>query len=402
MPVVRRQTLTKQMVESAKAQDKAYRLWDAKVPGLALRVLPSGRRTYEVHWARSKAVALGAAGVLTLDGARESARRILGEVAEHGAPLSASQAARAATGPLTFGVFLSDHYGPHIEATHKAGAATVANLKAQFGYLADRLLSQVSRADFDQFKARRLKAGIKPVTVNRDLDRLKAALAKAVEWGQIETNPLQGQKRITRDIEDRVRFLSKDEESRLRGALAQRETRRREERAAGERWRQARHKPALGEFGAYTDHLMPMALLALNTGMRRGELTQLQWRDIDLPAARLTVRAGYAKSGKARHIPLNREALDVLRALRADQEGAGRLFPVASVAKAWDRVVEAAGLEDFHFHDLRHTFASKLVMAGVDLNTVRELLGHGDIKMTLRYAHLAPEHKAAAVELLVS
>ena len=72
-----------------------------------------------------------------------------------------------------------------------------------------------------------------------------------------------------------------------------------------------------------------------------------------------------------------------------------------SLKTAWQKVAKAAKLHAFTFHDLRHTFASKLVQAGVDLNTVRELLGHADIKMTLRYAHLAPEHKAAAVAKLV-
>lgn len=92
----------------------------------------------------------------------------------------------------------------------------------------------------------------------------------------------------------------------------------------------------------------------------------------------------------------------MLRSLRKQQEGEGRLFPIACPKKAWNALTAAAKIENFRFHDLRHTFASKLVMAGVDLNTVRELLGHGDIAMTMRYAHLAPEHKAAAVERLVS
>ena len=75
--------------------------------------------------------------------------------------------------------------------------------------------------------------------------------------------------------------------------------------------------------------------------------------------------------------------------------------PMADLKTAWGKVTKASALDDFTFHDLRHTFASNLVQAGVDLNTVRELLGHSDIRMTLRYSHLAPEHRAAAVAKLV-
>ncbi len=156
----------------------------------------------------------------------------------------------------------------------------------------------------------------------------------------------------------------------------------------------------------YTDHLAPLVLLAINTGLRRGELLGLTWEAVNLDAQLLTVAAGTAKSRKARHIPLNAEALAVLKAWKKQGKGAGLVFPapeggqMGHINTSWERLVAAAELVDFRFHDLRHDFASKLVMAGVDLNTVRELLGHADLKMTLRYAHLAPARLAAAVEKL--
>jgi integrase len=123
----------------------------------------------------------------------------------------------------------------------------------------------------------------------------------------------------------------------------------------------------------------------------------------------LTVRGEGAKTGQTRHVPLNSEAIRVMKAWRSPVVeaawlvfgGASETAPLFAVKKAWRGVLNAAKVTSFRFHDLRHTFASKLVMSGVDLNTVRELLGHKSLTMTLRYAHLAPEHKAAAVETLV-
>ena len=125
--------------------------------------------------------------------------------------------------------------------------------------------------------------------------------------------------------------------------------------------------------------------------------------------ATLTITGYKAKNGKTRYVPLNSASMSILQTwYQQAEDKAGLVFPSQTkkpfnnVRKSWQKVVMQAGISHFRWHDLRHHFASKLVMVGIDLNTVRELLGHSDIKMTLRYAHLAPEHKAKAVEKLVS
>jgi integrase len=215
-------------------------------------------------------------------------------------------------------------------------------------------------------------------------------------------------KQIKTDNAGRVRFLSVNEETRLREALEDRQAQHRVERQQYNEWRLARHLdlyPVLD--GPFTDHLQPLVLLAMNTGLRRGELFNLSWADIDLHGRLLTVRGSGAKSGQTRHLPLNDEAFSLLVAWRNQASSTGLVFPSPRTGKrlnnintSWAGVTATAALEDFNFHDIRHHFASRLVMAGADLITVKELLGHASIDMTMRYSHLAPEHKAAAVALL--
>ena len=157
----------------------------------------------------------------------------------------------------------------------------------------------------------------------------------------------------------------------------------------------------------FADHLKPMVLVSLNTGIRWGELASLAWDSVDMKKSLITVVGDKAKSGKTRHVPLNSIAMNALTDWK-EQSSGEVVFPgrdgkktLDNVNKSWKAVLDAAQIKNFRWHDMRHHFASWLVMAGVDLNTVRELLGHSDLKMTLRYAHLAPEHKAAAVGLLV-
>ena len=145
-----------------------------------------------------------------------------------------------------------------------------------------------------------------------------------------------------------------------------------------------------------------MVLVALHTGLRRGELWNLTWSDIDLRQKMLTVHGKGAKSKQTRHVPLNTAALAALKAHRGDAVPmpAIPVFGRHEFRKAYSAVLKAAKIEGFRFHDLRHTFASRLVMAGVPLNTVRELMGHGSLDMTLIYAHLAPDNLRQAVEML--
>jgi integrase len=233
-------------------------------------------------------------------------------------------------------------------------------------------------------------------------------LSRAKEWRLIATHPMETVKAAAVDVVGRVRYLLPDEAQRLEDALTARDVRRREERERANVWRRERGYEEWPAFGEYTDHLSPIVRLALHTGCRRGELFGLTWGDVDLVGAYLTVRAEDAKSGVSRVLPLNTDAVKVLRTWRPSKVSTeDHVFPgedgapLVDIKKAWSSLLDDAAITNFRFHDLRHTFASRLVMAGVDLNTVRELLGHSDIKMTLRYAHLAPEHKAAAVAKLV-
>ena len=397
------------IVEAAKPEAKPYRLWDSVVPQLYLRVQPSGVKAWYVRWKADADKSLGKWPGVTVESARVKAKGLLVETDLHGAPLAVIEARKPPEAkPTTFGEFIRDHYAPWAIAHQKAGQATIDAIDATFGELYLKPLNGISARDVESIKTARLKLGRMPATVNRDLDRIRGALSRAVDWGMVDEHPLRTVKRAKGADNSRVRYLTKSEEKRLREALQKREDERRKRRVSGNAWsaeRGGEGRPTWPATG-YTDHLAPLVLLALNTGLRRGELFSLEWDNVNLPGKMLTITVGNAKSRKARHIPLNTEALAVLRRWVKQGAGDGLVFPGASgerlgnINKSWEGLTTAAKLPDFRFHDLRHDFASKLVMAGVDLNTVRELLGHADIAMTLRYSHLAPAKLAAAVAML--
>jgi integrase len=139
--------------------------------------------------------------------------------------------------------------------------------------------------------------------------------------------------------------------------------------------------------------------LALHTGIRQGEQYGLRWEHVDWERRQLTIPR--SKNGSMRHVPLNSTALHALVELRTLNGHCELVCGGSRTPRTWfDRLLKVSGVREFTWHCLRHTFASRLVMAGVDIRTVAELLGHMTLAMTMRYAHLAPDHQLAAVQKL--
>ena len=226
----------------------------------------------------------------------------------------------------------------------------------------------------EAYQTKLLTDGKAPATANRHLATLKHMVTKAVEWEMVEEEALKRVRRVKLLPENnrRLRYLSKEECQAL--------------------------------IDACHPHLKPIVITALNAGMRKREVLSLEWeRHVDLKHG--FVLLDVTKNGERREIPINQTLRETFQGLirRVDSpyvftNAGGKKFQ--DVKKAFQSACRRAGIKDFRFHDLRHTFASHLVMAGVDITTVKELLGHKTLTMTLRSAHLAPSHKVKAVSLL--
>jgi integrase len=249
-------------------------------------------------------------------------------------------------------------------------------LESEFG---SKKLSEIKYHDLEKFAARRKERkthrGGKPSasTLNKEVGLITQLLNKAVEWEMLDQTPLKRTLRV-KERYSRARYLTKEEIARL-----------------------------LPECPVYLKELVEVAI---HTGMRKGELFNLQWKDI----AGGFIYVEKTKTEEPRQIPINDTLARVFKRIRRRQWQQGikseYVFTyqgaklIQSVKKSFSSALKRAGIVDFRFHDLRHTFASQVLMRGGSLKEVQELLGHKDIKMTMRYAHLSQEHKRKAVNLL--
>lgn len=282
---------------------------------------------------------------------------------------------------VLFGTLLDDAL-EHSKATN--GRDTTAELERKFERMrlqfgstpADKITKQdITRWLTEQGKARNWTVA----TLNRHQAAFSLVFRVALDNEKVASNPAS---RIRRKAEDngRTRYLSPEEEDKLANALKTK---------------------------YFT--CLPAFLISIHTGLRASEQWNLKWADVDLQKKILTVRK--QKSGKGeRHIPLNSVALAALQSLqRKGQSPKDAVFlnsegtPMRNHREWFDPAVEKSGIgihEPYTWHCNRHTFASRLVMADVNLTTVARLMGHTTIQMTMRYSHLAPAHNASAVERL--
>jgi len=240
-------------------------------------------------------------------------------------------------------------------------------------YFGEELLSKITSWRVEKYKGMRKQEIVernykrkpegKPLslaTVNRELTCLKHMFNKAVEWGKAEKNPVWKVK-FFKETHGRLRYLLPEE--------------------------------IISLIDCCPSHLKPIVITAVCTGLRKGEIANIKWSDIDFRNRIIYIEN--TKNGEKREVSMNDLLTETLKSITrndtspyvfCDKEGK----PYYDFRKSFATALKKAGIKDFRFHDLRHTFASNLVMKGIDLATVRELLGHKSIEMTLRYSHLSP------------
>ena len=238
------------------------------------------------------------------------------------------------------------------------------------GELGGKYLGQINQEDVERYLAQRAQR-VKPGTVNKEVATLRHLFTLAVQWKYVSRNPVKGVK-LLKEPPGRVRYLLPEQVFRLLQACTM-----------------------------HSAMLKAIVLCALNTGMRQGEILGLLWADVDLEGRTLTLRK--TKNNTLRLVPINADLLGVLTALPRPEDPFERVFPEWTRAKctmAFRRACRRAGIVDFRFHDLRHHAASWMRRRGTDIQTVGAILGHKDLRMTLRYAHLFQEELQEAVNRL--
>lgn len=348
--------------------------WDAEVPGLGLRLYPSGRKAFVLSYRASgtkRLMALGNFGVLTLDQARERARRYLVNVADGEDPLDIR---RRESQTKSLGDLIQEYIADHAKVHKKTWQDDKHRLERHIpASWKSRRADAITRKEIAALH--REIGRDKPYEANRLQEILRKMFNLARGWEYIDDaapNPAQGVERF-------------------------REHKRK-------RWLKPEELPALVKAIDAEPNLYVRAAIWLYflTGVRKTELVNARWSQVDWTRGQLTLPE--TKSGEEQHAVLNGPALAILQSIpRA--EGNPHIFvgtrpggPLTNIDRSWRRIRQEAGIEDVRLHDLRRTTGSWLSQAGIELNTIKEALRHASLSTTLTYARLGADPARAAME----
>ena len=369
MPARERRRLTDAAIARLRAREMEYTVWDDRAPGLGVRVRPTGGKSYVLllrSGGRSRRVSLGPVSLRTVAEARRDclARQAAHEPDRESAPRRTVPRFRE----FVEGEWKDVHFARYKPSTKTALRSLLASqLMPAFASLPLERISPVRvRRWFDAFSR------TAPANANRGLEALRQIMNFAIACGYVDANPAVG---IALNPRPKLtRFLSREEIARLHRAL---------DRQTGRDQRQQ----------------ADIVRLLLLTGCRRGEIVQLRWSELRDD----TLMLEESKTGP-RSVPLNSQARRILD--RQPRNSSPFVFPSSHDRSRprspnlglWYRVRKEAGIEDVRLHDLRHTHASHAVMNGVPVPVVSRLLGHSNVRMTLRYAHLGDREIERAAE----
>lgn len=406
------QNFTVSLIQQQKPKEKPYEIRDGKTLGLLLRVQPTGKKTYicvfKVNGKKSRK-SLGDASAMRISEARAVTREILTTAHQGVHPAQKNPEEDAGT----LGGYIELLYKPYAERNIISHVDILTRLKRNFGHLYNKPLMKLNEADIEKWRTNKTT---KFQTTKKELDYLKSVFNIAITKHKVISHHPLAHYKLEADLIDiqdmevqKPRFLTEAEETVLRAALIDRETNIREERDNANQWREKRGIELLSNLKPerYADHIQPITLLALLTGLHRSDLFTLEWEHVDLNNQQLTkvINKTRRKKPKAISLDICTEAAIVLRQWRASSNNTGLVFPspvtgkpLDNIDKAFKRLLKTAEIETFTFHDLRHTFACRLVAGGIDLYTVQKLMTHSDPKMTQRYAYLSPDHMKAALD----
>jgi len=253
-------------------------------------------------------------------------------------------------------------------------------------FFGDKKLSDICPEEVETFRIKRLQE-VSPSTVNREFSKFRSIFYKAIEWGYLKNYPFKSIKEF-KEPPGKIRFITPEEFQKLIWACDPNSL-----LENPNNWGRSFSK-------LLSHYLKPIVLIAFNTGMRMGEILSLKKQNIDLINRTILVQS--PKNNETRIIPMNETVYQLLHSLVTISSNE-KIFPNITnqqLTNAFSRACKRAGIHDFRFHDLRHSFASYLAMAQQNLRTIQSLLGHKDLRMTMRYSHLSDQTLKEATSIL--